>query len=118
LRRSKIKLPYGQSAILQTTDWRYTPNEPCFLDRKGGSKAVTARGKAKLARVVAIQKIALKFIGRNGRWDRLNDGPEVMKYQDAAFLMMFYVGDPVPANHAGSSISATLSWPLWPGSVG
>jgi hypothetical protein len=79
---------------------------------------VTARGKAKLARVVAIQKIALKFIGRNGRWDRLNDGPEVMKYQDAAFLMMFYVGDPVPANHAGSSISATLSWPLWPGSVG
>jgi hypothetical protein len=41
-----------------------------FLDRKGGSKAVTARGKAKLARVVAIQKIALKFIGRNGRWDR------------------------------------------------
>ena len=40
---------------------------------------MAARGKAKLARVVSIQKIALKFIGRNSRWDRLNDGPEVMK---------------------------------------
>ena len=32
-------------------------------------ESVIAKGKAKLARVVAIQKIALKFSGRNGRWD-------------------------------------------------
>lgn len=50
---------------------------------------MTAKGKAKLVRVVAIQKIALKFIGRNAAGHRLNDGPEVMKYEDAAFLMRF-----------------------------
>ena len=48
-------------------------------------ESVIAKGKAKLARVVAIQKIALKFSGRNGRWGRLNDGSEVMKYEDAAW---------------------------------
>jgi hypothetical protein len=70
-----------RQAKRDTSNYRLavTPNERCFLDRKGASRAVTARGKAKLARVVAIQKIALKFIGRNSRWDRLNDGPEVMK---------------------------------------
>ena len=57
---------------------------------------MAARGKAKLARVVSIQKIELKFIGGNGGWDRLNDSPEVIKYKDAAFLIMFYVRDPVP----------------------
>jgi hypothetical protein len=60
--------------------------------------------------VVAIQKIALKFIGRNGRWGRLNDGPEVMKYEDAAFLMMFFV-------QPGTGRRLTLSWPQWPVSV-
>ena len=57
---------------------------------------MTAKGKAKLARLVAIQKIALKFIGRNVAGHRLNDGPEVIKYKDAVFLIMFYVRDPVP----------------------
>ena len=41
-----------------------------FLGRKGGSRAVTAKGKARLARVVSIQKIELRFIGGNGGWDR------------------------------------------------
>jgi hypothetical protein len=67
-----------------------------FLDREGGSRAVTAKGKAKLAQVVAIQKIALKFIGRNGSLDRLNDGSEVMKYDDAGFSDDVLRARPVP----------------------
>jgi hypothetical protein len=59
-------------------------------------RAVAARGKERLARVVSIQKIELRFIGGNGGWDRLNDSPEVLKYKDAVFLIMFYVRDPVP----------------------
>ena len=57
---------------------------------------MTAKGKAKLARVVAIRRIALRLIGRNGHWQRINNGPEVMKYENGPFLMMFYVRDPVP----------------------
>ena len=57
---------------------------------------MAARGKAKLARGVSIQKIELKSIGGNGGWDQLNDSPKVIKYKDAVFLMMFYVRDPVP----------------------
>jgi hypothetical protein len=73
---------------------------------------VTAKGKAKLARVVAIQKIALKFIGRNGRWDRLNDGPEGDEIEDVVFLMMFYVGDPVPVESRWKfNLGPTFAWP-------
>ena len=69
---------------------------------------MTAKAKAKLAGVVAIQKIALQIhrqkrpLGRNG--------PEVMKYEGAAFLMMFFV-------QPGTGRRPTLSWPQWPVSV-
>jgi hypothetical protein len=36
------------------------PNEPRFSTAQEARGAVTAKGKAKLARVVAIQKIALQ----------------------------------------------------------
>ena len=74
---------------------------------------MTAKGKAKLARVVAIQQIALKFIGRNGHWDRLNNGPEVMKYEDAAFLMIFLVRDPVPVEFRAKFNLGPLSHGLY-----
>jgi hypothetical protein len=46
---------------------------------------VAARGKAKLARVVSLQKIEFRFIGGNGGWDRLNDSPEVDQIERRGF---------------------------------
>jgi hypothetical protein len=57
---------------------------------------MTSKGKAKQARVEAIRRILLKFLQKHGRWQQLNHGPEVMKYEDPAFLMMFHVKDRVP----------------------
>ena len=57
---------------------------------------MTAKGKAKQARVEALQRILLKFLRKHGRWAQLNRGLEVLKYEDSAFLIMFHVKDPVP----------------------
>jgi hypothetical protein len=57
---------------------------------------MTAKRKAKQARVEAIQRSLLKFLQKHGRWQQLNHGPEVMKYEDSAFLLMFHLKDPVP----------------------
>jgi hypothetical protein len=32
----------------------------------------------------------------HGRWDRLTNGPEVIKYQDQVFLIIVSIQDPVP----------------------
>ena len=98
-------------------------NEPCCSTAKEARRPVTAKGKAKLARVVAIQQSALKLIGRNGHWDRLNNGPEVMKYEDAAFLIIFYVRDPVPVElrtqfNLGPLSHGLYSLELWAKGVG
>jgi hypothetical protein len=52
--------------------------------------------KANLERARRIQKIALRFMGRNGRWQRLTNGPEVLKYEDQSLLIIFCVRDQVP----------------------
>ena len=79
-----------------------------FLDRKGGSRTVTAKRKSEAGgggsdpedrAQVQRQK---RPLGRNG--------PEVMKYEGAAFLMMFFV-------QPGTGRRPTLSWPQWPVSV-
>jgi hypothetical protein len=57
---------------------------------------VTAKEKGKQARVEAIQQNLLKFLRKHGRWAELNHGPEVLRYEDSAFLIMFQVKDPVP----------------------
>jgi hypothetical protein len=57
---------------------------------------MTAKGRAKLARAEAIQKTLLKFLRKHGRWTERSHGPDVLKYEDSTFLVMFYVKDPVP----------------------
>ena len=57
---------------------------------------MTAKGKAKLARAIAIRKVALKFMRKHGHWDRLANGPEVIKYEDPAFLIMVSIQEEVP----------------------
>jgi hypothetical protein len=64
---------------------------------QGGSvQLMTAKGKARLARALAIRKIALSFMRKHGRWARLTNGPEVIKYEDPAFLIIVSIQQPVP----------------------
>jgi len=43
-----------------------------------------------------VSSLALRFIARKGRWQVLNNGPEVLQYEDPCFLMIFYLRRPVP----------------------
>ena len=54
------------------------------------------KGKAKLARVTKIRDVVLRFMRKHARWDRLTNDPEVLKYQDQAFLIILSVQDEVP----------------------
>jgi hypothetical protein len=54
------------------------------------------KGKAKLARATAIQKIVLRFMRKHRHWDRLTNGPEVIKYQDPVFLIIVSIQDQMP----------------------
>ncbi len=49
---------------------------------------MTPKAKAKLARATRIRDIVLRFMRKHARWDRLANGPEVLKYQDRAFLII------------------------------
>jgi hypothetical protein len=54
------------------------------------------KGKAKLARATKIREVVLRFMRKHGRWDRLTNGPEVIKYQDQVFLIIVSIQDAVP----------------------
>ena len=57
---------------------------------------MSPKGKAKLARATKIREVVLRILRTLGRWDRLTNGPEVIKYQDPVFLIIFSVQPPVP----------------------
>ena len=57
---------------------------------------MTEKGKARLERVASMRAAALELIARKGSWKRLNRGPEVLSYEDDAFLIMFCVTEPIP----------------------
>jgi hypothetical protein len=52
--------------------------------------------KAKLARATKIRDIVLRFMRKHARWDRLANGPEVLKYQDPTFLIIVSIQEEVP----------------------
>ena len=57
---------------------------------------MTPKSKAKLARATKIRDVVLRFMRAHGRWYRLTNGPEVIKYQDPVFLIIFSVRPPIP----------------------
>jgi hypothetical protein len=56
---------------------------------------MTPKAKAKLARATKIRDIVLRFMRKRARWDRLANGPEVLKYQDPAFLIILSIQEEV-----------------------
>ena len=54
------------------------------------------KGKAKLVRATKIRDVVLRFMRKHAHWDRLTNGPEVLKYQDPAFLIILSIQDEVP----------------------
>jgi len=56
---------------------------------------MTPKAKAKLARATRIRDIVLRFMRKHARWDRLTNGPEALKYQDRAFLIILSIQDEV-----------------------
>jgi hypothetical protein len=40
-------------------------------------------------------EVVPRFMRKHGRWDRLINGPEVIKYQDQVFLIIVSIQDPV-----------------------
>ena len=56
---------------------------------------MTPKAKAKLARATKIRDVVLRFMDKHAHWDRLTNGPEVLKYQDPAFLIILLIQDEV-----------------------
>ena len=56
---------------------------------------MTPKAKAKLARATKIRDIVLRFMRKHAHWDRLTNGPEVLKYQDRAFLIILSIQEEV-----------------------
>jgi hypothetical protein len=57
---------------------------------------MTGKGKAKLVRATAIQRIVLRFMRKHGRWDRFTNGGEMLKYEDPVFQIIVSIQDQVP----------------------
>jgi hypothetical protein len=53
------------------------------------------KAKAKIARATKIRDVVLRFMRKHARWDRLANGPEVLKYQDRAFLIILSIQEEV-----------------------
>ncbi|HEY6342940.1 MAG TPA: hypothetical protein VIY49_15715 [Bryobacteraceae bacterium] len=43
-----------------------------------------------------IRAFALKLLGERGQWTTLFHGPEVLRFENSRFLIMFYIKQPVP----------------------
>ena len=56
---------------------------------------MTPKAKAKLARATKIRDIVLRFMRKHAHWDRLTNGPEVLKYQDPVFLIIVSIQEEV-----------------------
>ena len=56
---------------------------------------MTPKAKAKLRRATKIREVVLRFMRKHARWDRLTNGPEVLKYQDPVFLIIVSIQEEV-----------------------
>jgi hypothetical protein len=69
-------------------------NERCVLTVKEACDH-DSEGESELARATMIRDIVLRFMRKHARWDRLANGPEVLKYQDPAFLIIVSIQEEV-----------------------
>jgi hypothetical protein len=81
---------------------------PNCARRKIVSKAKPPR---RIERAMEIRAFALKFLGERGRWQPLFNGPEVLRFEDSRFVMMFYVKRPGPLELRERS--GPLGWGLY-----
>ena len=50
----------------------------------------------RVERAIELRAFALKLLGERGCWTTLFHGPEVLRFENSRFLIMFYVKQPVP----------------------
>jgi hypothetical protein len=90
--------------------------------RCAGHPAAEARPKTKkqerLERAIEVRAFALKLLGKHGRWTTLPNGPEVLRFEDAHFLLILYVREQVPREfrerfHLGPLEHGLYNLDLW-----
>ena len=67
----------------------------------------------RVARAMAIRACALKLLGAQGRWQTLFNGPEVLRFENSRFLILFQVKDPVPSELRERFQLDPLAWGLY-----
>ena len=60
-----------------------------------------------------IRAFALKLLGEQGRWTRLYNGPEVLRFEDSRFSIIFYVKPLVPLELRERFRICPLGWGLY-----
>jgi hypothetical protein len=73
---------------------------------------MTPKAKAKIARATKIRDVVLCSMRKHARWDRLANGPEVLKYQDPAFLIIVSIQKEVPPKLRKQFNLFTLAGPV------
>ncbi len=67
----------------------------------------------RVERAMEIRAFALKLLGEQGRWQTLFKGPEVLRFEDSRFLIMFHVKQPVPLELRERFRIGPLGWGLY-----
>ena len=60
-----------------------------------------------------IRAFALKLLGEQGRWTRWFHGPEVLRFENTRFSIIFYVKQPVPLDLRERFRIGPLGWGLY-----
>ena len=60
-----------------------------------------------------IRALALKLLAEQGRWATLFHGPQVLRFEDSRFLIMFQVKRPVPLELRERFRVGPLGWGLY-----
>ena len=67
----------------------------------------------KVERAIEIRAFALKLLGEQGRWKTLFHGPDVLRFENSRFLIMFQVKQPVPLELRSRFGIGPLAWGLY-----
>ena len=92
-------------------------------DRQGSEGGEPNRGRRKIVhktkrlerveRAIEIRAFVLKLLAEQGRWTTLFHGPEVLRFEDSRFLIMFYIKQPVPLDLRERFQIGPLGWGLY-----
>ena len=92
-------------------------------DRQGSEGGEPNRGSRKIVhktkrlerveRAIELRAFALELLGERGRWTTLFHGPEVLRFEDSRFLIMFYIKQPVPLELRERFRIGPLGWGLY-----